>query len=146
MTSADVRWLLFALIAAGCASGGKQTPTSIQPAAMDESALMEKIRLGAKSDAASTLALSEDGELRFGDSALAEERRALAIQALIDLNRIGAARSRAYQFLERYPNGPYSTHVAAMTASPINIEKARDLGRIDGHIDTSLAVAGTIET
>lgn len=108
-------WLLFVLVAAGCASGGKQTATPVEPAEMDEPALMEKLRAGSKSAPAAALSLADEGESRFGDSAFAEERRALAIQALIDNDCIGAARSRAYQFLERYPNGPYSAHVAAMT-------------------------------
>jgi len=113
--SAAIGWLLCVLLGASCASGGRPRSPQAKPAEMNELALMEKIRLGAKSDPATTLALSEDGEHRFGDSTFAEERRAAAIQALIDLNRIGAARSNAYRFLERYPSGPYSARVAAMT-------------------------------
>jgi hypothetical protein len=89
-----------------------EKPTS---GALDESSLMRRIRSEIETAPSSALALAEDGERRLGDSASAEERRALVIQALIKLDRIGAARSRAYQFLERYPNGPYSAHVAAMT-------------------------------
>jgi hypothetical protein len=63
----------------------------------------------------SAIVLADASERRLGESPFAEERRALAIQALIDLGRIGEARSRTYQFLERYPNGPHSAHVAAMT-------------------------------
>ena len=108
-------WLVFALIAVSCTTGEKRATMPLQPTELDETSLMEKIRAGARSDPASALALSEEGERRFGDSAFAEERQAAAIQALIDLDRIGAARSRAYPFLERYPNGPYSAYVAAMT-------------------------------
>jgi type IV secretory pathway VirD2 relaxase len=61
------------------------------------------------------MALAEEGERRFADSPRAEERSALAIQALINLDRIGAARSRAYKFLARYPDGAYSAQVAATT-------------------------------
>lgn len=82
---------------------------------LDEPVLMEKLRGDLKPNPASALALADAGEHRFADSPRAEERRALAIQALINLGQIGAARSRAYQFLERYPSGPYSAHVAAMT-------------------------------
>ena len=108
-------WLLSLLVATGCASSGKPATAPVPAAELDEPALMEKIRSGAKSNPAAALALTEEGERRFGNSAYAEERRAVAIQTLIDLNRIGAARSRAYPFLERYPEGPYSAHVAAMT-------------------------------
>ena len=76
---------------------------------------MERLRGDLQADPASALALADEGEQRFGDSPRAEERRALAIQALINLDRIGAARARAYEFLARYPDGFYSTHVAAMT-------------------------------
>jgi hypothetical protein len=76
---------------------------------------MEKLRSDLRPNPASALALADEGERRFADSPYAEERRALAIQALINLDRIGAARSRAYEFLAHYPDGPYSAHVAAMT-------------------------------
>jgi hypothetical protein len=113
--SAAFGWLLSIVATTGCASGERTGTAQIKPVEVDEPALMGKIRIGAQSDPTTAFALIEEGEHRFGDSAFAEERRAAAIQALIDLNRIGAARSRAYQFLERYPNGPYSAHVAAMT-------------------------------
>jgi hypothetical protein len=113
--SAAFGWLFSIVAAAGCASGEKTATAQIKPVAADEPALMDKVRIGAQSDPTTAFALTEEGEHRFGDSAFAEERRAAAVQALIDLNRIGAARSRAYQFLERYPNGPYSAHIAAMT-------------------------------
>lgn len=119
LRAASIGCLLCVLAAAGCASTGKPTgkteTAQAKPAELDEPALMESLLLKAKSDPVAALALSEDGERRFGDSARAEERRAAAIQALIDLDRIGAARSRAYQFLERYPEGPYTAHIAAMT-------------------------------
>ena len=76
---------------------------------------MEKLRSNLQPNPASALALADEGESRFADSPQAEERRALAIQALINLDRVGAARSRAYEFLAHYPDGPYSAHVAAMT-------------------------------
>lgn len=83
--------------------------------ASDEAALMVKLREQLAGAPAAALAAADEAEGRFGESAFAEERRALAIQALIDLDRIGAARARAYPFLSRYPNGPYSSHVASMT-------------------------------
>jgi hypothetical protein len=115
-----------AALAGGCASSGKSasTPPSTcacakgeakGPVAPDEPALMGQVRANLGGDPAAALALADQGEGLFGESALAEERRALSIQALINLGQIGAARSRAYQFLERYPSGPYSAHVASMT-------------------------------
>ncbi len=105
--------LLAVQAGAGCAS--HQTAPPAAPAKLDEPVLMTKLRAEVKPAPESALALADEGELRFGDSQSAEERRALAIQALINLERIGAARSRAYQFMERYPDGPFSAHVATMT-------------------------------
>lgn len=76
---------------------------------------MAKIRADVKADPASALSEADRAGQRFGESSFAEERGALAIQALINLGQIGAARSRAYPFLDRYPNGPYAANVAAMT-------------------------------
>jgi hypothetical protein len=106
-------WRLLIVVAAmGCATAAKPVP---QPATSDESSVMADLRAKAKANPAVALSLADDSDRRFGESISAEERRALAIQALIDLGHIGEARSRAYRFLERYPNGPYSAHVAAMT-------------------------------
>jgi len=113
--STAVRWLALPLLVAACASTSGSAATTAGPAELDEPALMEKLRSDVKPNPASALALADEGEHRFAESPFAEERRALAIQALINLGQIGAARSRSYQFLERYPSGPYSAHVAAMT-------------------------------
>jgi hypothetical protein len=109
-----VRWLALALVMAACASTSGRAPTAAR-SELDEPALMEKLRSDLRPNPASALALADEGERRFADSPHAEERRALAIQALINLDRIGAARSRAYEFLAHYPDGPYSAHVQAMT-------------------------------
>jgi hypothetical protein len=109
-----VRWLALALVMAACASTSGRAPTAAR-SELDEPALMEKLRSDLRPNPASALALADEGERRFADSPHAEERRALAIQALINLDRIGAARSRAYQFLAHYPDSPYSAHVQAMT-------------------------------
>ena len=114
-TSTAVRWLALPLLVATCASTSGHAPTTAGRAELDEPALMEKLRSNLQPNPASALALADEGESRFADSPQAEERRALAIQALINLDRVGAARSRAYEFLAHYPDGPYSAHVAVMT-------------------------------
>jgi hypothetical protein len=76
---------------------------------------MERLRREAKASPSTALADADTAEARDGASPFAEERRALAIQALVDLNRIGEARSRAYQFFDRYPNGPFTAHIQALT-------------------------------
>jgi hypothetical protein len=109
------RYLLILVVAVGCANAGRQRVAEPRPVELDEPALMAKIRTDAKTAPTSALSFAEEGEQRFGDSGFAEERRALVIQSLINLQRIGLARSRAYEFLQRYPSGSYSAHVAAMT-------------------------------
>jgi hypothetical protein len=76
---------------------------------------MERLRREAKGSPSAALADADTAEARDGESRFTEERRALAIQALVDLHRIGEARSRAYQFLDRYPNGPFTAHIQALT-------------------------------
>ena len=113
------RALLVFLLLMGCTTS--RQPKAIQPTpatsagAMDEGALMEKLRQDAKSDPSSAVALADEGEKRFPNSSLREEREAMAIRAFINLQRMGSARGRAIRFLERYPSGPYSNEVAAMT-------------------------------
>ena len=107
-------WLLAAQGGMACASHGRQG-VAASPPALDEAALMTRLRDEVKPAPAAALALAEEGDRRFGQSPDAEERGALAIRALVNLQRIGAARSRAYEFLERYPSGPFSANVAAMT-------------------------------
>jgi hypothetical protein len=99
-------------VLAGCASARTAPP---EPAPLDEPSLLAKLRSELRSAPAVALSLADEGEQRFGDSPGAEERRALAISALVNLQRIGSARSRTYEFLRRYPHGPYAAHVAAMT-------------------------------
>jgi hypothetical protein len=92
---------------------------------LDEPALMANLRARVKSEPATALSLADEGDRRFGESPFAEERRALAIRALVNLQRIGAARSRAYGFLGRYPEGPFSGEVAAMTGVHVTPSRPR---------------------
>ena len=76
---------------------------------------MARLRQDAKGAPAALLTSADQADASFGESAYAEERRALAIQALVDLGRMGEARSRAYKFVSQYPNGPFTPHVQALT-------------------------------
>lgn len=76
---------------------------------------MARLRQEEKGAPGAALAAADEADATFGESAYAEERRALAIQALVDLGRMGEARSRAYQFMERYPSGPFAAHVQVLT-------------------------------
>ena len=81
----------------------------------EETALMERIRKTVKSDPQAAVNLADEGEKHFPDSPLREEREALAIDAFINMQKMGSARGRADFFLRRYPNGKYAAHVGNMT-------------------------------
>lgn len=106
---------LAGLLVLGCAGSAKPRAATAGPVPLAEPALMASLRASVRLEPAKALGLADEGERRFGETPLAEERRALAIRALINLQRIGTARSRAYGFLIRYPNGPYSAEIATMT-------------------------------
>ncbi|MEY2934533.1 MAG: hypothetical protein RL033_5282 [Pseudomonadota bacterium] len=63
------------------------------------------------------LALTAEHQRRFRDGALAEEREALAIEALRRLGRGQAAQRRALAFERRYPNSVHASRVRG-TAPP----------------------------
>jgi len=58
-------------------------------------------------DAASALALAERGQRELGDSALWQEREALAVLALFELDRTDQAEQRSAVLLARFPNSPF---------------------------------------
>jgi hypothetical protein len=93
-------------------SSPKQALLAVSP---DETALMDRIRKDVRSDPQTAVNLADEGEQRFPDSPLREEREALAIDALINMQKMGSARGRADLFLRRYPNGKYAAHVGNMT-------------------------------
>jgi hypothetical protein len=117
--------VLVGLLVLGCASRANGPAPVTGPALLDEPAIMARLRASVKPEPARALALADEGDRRFGESPLAEERRALAIRALINLQHIGAARSRAHGFLERYPDGPFSAEIAAMTGVHVTPSRAR---------------------
>jgi outer membrane protein assembly factor BamD (BamD/ComL family) len=80
---------------------------------------MQKIRENVKSNPALAVSLVHEARRSFPESQHAEERDALLIDALINSQKIGAARSEAEQYLDRHPNGRFAAHIFAMTgASP----------------------------
>jgi outer membrane protein assembly factor BamD (BamD/ComL family) len=93
-------------------SSPKQALPVVSP---EETALMDRIRKDVRADPQTAVNLADEGEKRFPDSPLREEREALAIDALINMQKMGSARGRADFFLRRYPNGKYAAHVGNMT-------------------------------
>jgi hypothetical protein len=73
----------------------------------DELAVLEEARRLLSNNPAAALALTRDHALRHPAGAFAEEREALAIEALRRLNRNEEASARLRDFEARYPRSPY---------------------------------------
>jgi hypothetical protein len=80
-----------------------------------EAELNQALAAAWATDPARALALSEEGEKRFGESSRAVERRLYEIKALVKLGRIGSARTRAERYLAAYPPGPMTNEVERLT-------------------------------
>jgi hypothetical protein len=84
---------------AASASGAGRTDSLAR-----ERALLEVARTAfGRSDAQATLEALDRHRAEFPDGKLAEEREALAIEALVEAGRIPEARARGAQFRARYP-------------------------------------------
>jgi hypothetical protein len=81
----------------------------------DEPAWLRQIRALVKSDPGKAEALAREARQRFPDSMEADERDALLVDALINQQRIGAARSETYYYFDHHPGGRFSEHLFAMT-------------------------------
>jgi hypothetical protein len=84
----------------------------------EERALLDAARaaLGA-GDGERALAMTETHQRRFAHPQLAEEREAIAIQALVIAGRFGEARARAARFQEIAPDSLFAPAVLASLAS-----------------------------
>jgi hypothetical protein len=79
-----------------------------------ERALLDPARTAlGRGDGASALQAVRKHEAGFRNGALAEEREAIAVQALVQLGRKDAARSRGERFLARYPGSVLAPVVKA---------------------------------
>lgn len=84
----------------------------------EERALLDgaRVALGA-GDGARALAITDAHQRRFAHPQLAEEREAIAIQALVIAGRFGDARARAARFQEGTPDSLFAPAVEASLAS-----------------------------
>jgi hypothetical protein len=79
-----------------------------------ERALLDPARTAlGRGDGASALDAVHKHEARFASGKLAEEREAIAVQALVVLHRTDDARARAARFQQRYPGSVLAPSVAA---------------------------------
>lgn len=106
--------------AAAMPSDGAPAPTQTTPppAAESETEGMVRLRTLVRTDPerAVTLAAELDGR-SASDSPHAEERSALAIDALVNLGKIGKARSRAVEHYRRFPAGAHAEHIEQLTGA-----------------------------
>jgi len=83
--------------------------------ALDEPPLMQQIRAHVKDDPSLAEALAREARQRFADSSDSDERDALLVDALINQQRIGAARSETYYYFDHHPGGRFAEHLFIMT-------------------------------
>lgn len=101
-------------------ASGAGVPSS--PAVTRESRLREELTLLAdaraairRGDASGALSILEEARLRFPGGALAQEREALAIEALWHQGQRAAAAQRAAAFLATHPSSPHAARLQAFT-------------------------------
>jgi hypothetical protein len=82
---------------------------------LDEKGLLGQIRALVRSDPARAEALAREARRRFPDGAEADERDALLVDALINQQRIGAARDETYYYFDHHPQGRFAEHLFVMT-------------------------------
>jgi hypothetical protein len=94
-------------------TAAREAPASLTRRAQHDDTQQEvrqlaRIRAYLKSgDATSALELAERGQRELGQSALWQEREALAVLALFDLDRTEQAEQRSAVLLARFPNSPF---------------------------------------
>jgi hypothetical protein len=80
-----------------------------------EQDLMQQLRASVKSNPQLAESLAREDRQRFPDSPESDERDALLVDALINQQRIGAARSETYYYLDHHPGGRFAEHLFVMT-------------------------------
>jgi hypothetical protein len=81
----------------------------------DEAALMRQLRENVRSNPQLAESLAREGRQRFPASVDSDERDALLVDALINQQRIGAARSETYYYFDHHPTGRFAEHLFVMT-------------------------------
>jgi len=84
-------------------------------ASLSEATLMQRIRDNVKSNPPLAESWAREGRRRFPDSPDSDERDALLVDALINQQRIGAARDETYYYMEHHPQGRFRDHLFIMT-------------------------------
>lgn len=89
--------------------GVTATPTT------EDSDLLDEIRALVRSEPSRAEALAREARSRFPDSPHADAWDALLVEALVNQQRMGAARSETYYYYDHHPRGAYTPHLFALT-------------------------------
>lgn len=81
----------------------------------DEQQMLREIRDNVRANPQRAEQLAREARQRFPESDSADERDALLVDALINQQRIGAARSETYYYFDHHPNGRFAEHLFVMT-------------------------------
>ena len=81
----------------------------------DEATATARAREVVRSHPERALALLDAADQAYPDGALAEERAAMRVDALVFAQRIGEARDAAEVYLARYPHGPQAQRIEMLT-------------------------------
>jgi type IV secretory pathway VirB10-like protein len=82
---------------------------------LSDEQLLQAIRENVRSHPERAESLAREDRQRFPDSANADERDALLVDALINQQHIGAARSETYYYNDHHPSGRFAEHLFVMT-------------------------------
>jgi hypothetical protein len=85
---------------------------------VDEIALLARAHDALRGEPARSLALCKEHERRFATGQFAQEREAVAIEALVYLGRRDEAERRWSAFRERYPSSSHRVHLESLLAAP----------------------------
>lgn len=91
-------------------------PPESQGVSSDEFALLRAARQAVAAQPERALSLTEEHARRFPQGMLAQEREAIAIEALAKLGRGAQAQARAQTFLKAHPGSPYRPRIDAALA------------------------------
>jgi hypothetical protein len=89
---------------------GAETPTQ------EEIALIGNAHDALRSNPAAALALCKQHETKFASGHFAQEREAVAIEALVYLNRKDEAQKRFADFDNKYPSSSHRVHLESLLA------------------------------
>jgi hypothetical protein len=92
-------------------------PGPVAPGAgpASEEELLAEVRADVRRDPREAESLAREARARFPSSPHADEWDALLVDALVNQQRIGAARSETYYYYDHHPEGAFAAHLFALT-------------------------------